>query len=57
MIILKCFYEFMRNALLAGVIVSAACGVIGTLVPNRVCSSACIAHAAYGGVGIACCWD
>ncbi|NMC16559.1 MAG: metal ABC transporter permease [Chloroflexi bacterium] len=48
-------YEFMRNALLAGVIVSAACGVIGTLVVlNRIVFiSGGIAHAAYGGVGIA----
>ena len=48
-------YEFMRNALLAGVIVSAACGFIGTLVVlNRIVFiSGGIAHAAYGGVGIA----
>lgn len=48
-------YEFMRNALLAGVIVSAACGIIGTLVViNRIVFiSGGIAHAAYGGVGIA----
>ncbi len=48
-------YEFMRNALLAGVIVSAACGVVGTLVVlNRIVFiSGGIAHAAYGGVGIA----
>ena len=48
-------YEFMRKALLAGVIVSAACGIIGTLVViNRIVFiSGGIAHAAYGGVGIA----
>ena len=48
-------YEFMRNALLAGVIVSVACGIIGTLVVlNRIVFiSGGIAHAAYGGVGIA----
>ncbi|HOE35830.1 MAG: metal ABC transporter permease [Chloroflexi bacterium] len=48
-------YEFMRNALLDGVIVSAACGVVGTLVVlNRIVFiSGGIAHAAYGGVGIA----
>ena len=48
-------YEFMRNALLAGVIVSAACGIIGTLVVlNRIVFiSGGIAHAASGGVGIA----
>lgn len=48
-------YEFMRNALLASVLVSIACGIIGTLVVlNRIVSiSSGIAHAAYGGVGIA----
>ncbi len=48
-------YEFMRNALLAGVMVSVACGLIGTLVVlNRIVFlSGGIAHAAYGGVGIA----
>jgi zinc transport system permease protein len=47
-------YEFMRNALMAGLLVSIACGVIGTLVVvNRVVFiSAGIAHAAYGGVGL-----
>jgi len=45
----------MRNALLAGVLVSIACGIIGTLVVlNRIVFiSGGIAHAAYGGVGIA----
>ncbi|MFZ3070821.1 MAG: metal ABC transporter permease [Anaerolineaceae bacterium] len=48
-------YEFMRNALLAGVLVSVACGIVGTLVVlNRIVFiSGGIAHAAYGGVGIA----
>ncbi|HAE86005.1 MAG TPA: hypothetical protein DCG78_05805 [Anaerolineaceae bacterium] len=48
-------YAFMRNALLAGVLVSIACGIIGTLVVlNRIVFiSGGIAHAAYGGVGIA----
>ena len=48
-------YGFMRNALLAGVLVSIACGIIGTLVVlNRIVFiSGGIAHAAYGGVGIA----
>lgn len=47
-------YEFMRNALMAGLLVSIACGVIGALVVvNRVVFiSAGIAHAAYGGVGL-----
>jgi len=47
-------YEFMRNALIAGVLVSVACGIIGTfIVLNRsVFVSAGIAHAAYGGIGL-----
>jgi zinc transport system permease protein len=45
----------MRNALLAGVLVSVACGVVGSLVVvNRLSSlSGGIAHAAYGGLGLA----
>ena len=48
-------YDFMRNALLASVLVSIACGIIGTLVVlNRIVFiSGGIAHAAYGGVGVA----
>ncbi|HUM49978.1 MAG TPA: metal ABC transporter permease, partial [Anaerolineaceae bacterium] len=48
-------YTFMRNALWAGILVSIACGIIGTLVVlNRIVFiSGGIAHAAYGGVGIA----
>jgi zinc transport system permease protein len=48
-------YEFMRNALLAGVLVSIACGVVGSLVVvNRLSSLAGgVAHAAYGGLGLA----
>lgn len=48
-------YEFMRNALLAGLLTSIACGIIGTLVVvNRIVFiSGGIAHAAYGGVGLA----
>lgn len=48
-------YEFVRNALLAGVLISIACGVIGSLVVvNRmVFISGGIAHAAYGGIGLA----
>lgn len=47
--------EFMRNALLAGLLASLICGVIGTLVVvNRIVFlSGGIAHAAYGGIGIA----
>ncbi len=48
-------YEFMQNALLAGVLVSLVSGIIGTLVVlNRMVGiSGGVAHAAYGGVGIA----
>ena len=48
-------FEFMRNALLAGVIASIICGVIGSLiVVNRlVFLSGGIAHSAYGGIGLA----
>ncbi len=48
-------FEFMRNAVMAGVLASVICGVIGTLiVVNRlVFLSGGIAHSAYGGVGLA----
>ena len=47
-------FDFMRNALLAGLLVSIACGMIGTLVVvNRIVFiSGGIAHAAYGGIGL-----
>ena len=47
-------YGFMRSALAAGVLVSIACGVIGTfIVINRIVFlSGGIAHAAYGGIGL-----
>jgi len=47
--------EFMRNALLAGLLASVMCGIIGTLVVvNRIVFiSGGIAHAAYGGIGLA----
>lgn len=48
-------YGFMRNALMAGVLVSLACGMIGTLVvlKRMVFISGGVAHTAYGGVGLA----
>lgn len=48
-------YEFMQNALIAGVLVSLISGIIGSLiVANRmVFLAGGIAHAAYGGIGIA----
>ena len=47
-------YDFMRNALLAGLLASVACGIVGTyVVVNRfVFVGGAIAHAAYGGVGL-----
>ena len=48
-------FEFIRNALLAGLLASVICGVVGTLiVVNRlVFLSGGIAHSAYGGIGLA----
>ena len=48
-------YEFMRNALVAGLLASVICGIMGTLVVvNRIVFlSGGIAHAAYGGIGLA----
>ena len=47
-------FAFMRNALIAGVLVSIACGVMGAfVVVNRIVFiSGGIAHAAYGGIGL-----
>jgi zinc transport system permease protein len=47
-------FAFMRNALIAGVLVSVACGVMGAfVVVNRIVFiSGGIAHAAYGGIGL-----
>lgn len=48
-------FEFMRNAILAGLLASIACGLIGSLiVVNRISFLAGgIAHGAYGGIGLA----
>ncbi|WFS63541.1 iron chelate uptake ABC transporter family permease subunit [Pseudodesulfovibrio thermohalotolerans] len=48
-------FDFMQNALAAGLLASLICGVIGTLVVvNRIVFiSGGIAHASYGGVGLA----
>jgi zinc transport system permease protein len=48
-------FEFMRNALLAGLLASIICGIMGTLVVvNRIVFlSGGIAHAAFGGIGLA----
>ncbi len=48
-------FGFMRNALMTGILVSIACGIIGTfVVVNRIVFiSGGIAHTAYGGIGLA----
>ncbi|NVJ53222.1 MAG: metal ABC transporter permease [Campylobacteraceae bacterium] len=48
-------YDFIQNAILAGVLVSIAAGIIGSLiVVNRITFLAGgIAHSAYGGIGLA----
>ncbi len=48
------FEKFMRNAIIAGLLVSIACGIIGKLVfVNRIVFiSGGIAHAAYGSIGL-----
>lgn len=47
-------YQFMQRALIAAVLVSIACGIVGTyVVIKRIVSlSGAISHAAFGGVGI-----
>ena len=47
-------YEFMRNALLAAVLVNIACGIVGTYVVIKkiVFISGGISHAAFGGIGL-----
>jgi len=47
-------YGFFQNALIAGVLASIACGVIGTyvVVKRMVSVSGGISHAAFGGIGL-----
>ena len=47
-------FEFMRNALMAAVLVSIACGIVGTYVVIKriVFISGGISHAAFGGIGL-----
>ncbi len=47
-------YEFMRNALLAALLASVACGVVGTyvVVKRIVFIAGGISHAAFGGIGL-----
>ncbi len=48
-------YEFMQNALAAGLLAAVACGLVGALVVvgRMVFLAGGIAHAAYGGIGLA----
>ena len=47
-------YEFMRNALMAAILVSVTCGIVGTYVVIKriVFISGGISHAAFGGIGL-----
>lgn len=47
-------YEFMKNALIAAILASIACGIIGTYVVIKriVFISGGISHAAFGGIGL-----
>jgi len=47
-------YDFMRNALLAGLLASVACGIVGVYVVTKriVFISGGIAHASFGGIGL-----
>jgi len=47
-------YEFMRNALMAGLLASIACGIMGAyvVVKRIVFISGGISHCAYGGIGL-----
>ncbi len=47
-------YEFMRNAVLAAILASVACGIIGSyvVVKKIVSISGSIAHSAFGGIGL-----
>jgi zinc transport system permease protein len=47
-------YQFMQNAIIAGVLASIICGIIGVMIVEKklVMMSGGIAHTAYGGVGL-----
>lgn len=52
-------YEFVQNALIAGFLAAFICGVVGSLVVvNRMIFLAGgVAHASYGGIGVALFWN
>ena len=47
-------YEFIRNAMIATILVNIACGIVGTFVVTKriVFISGGISHAAFGGIGL-----
>lgn len=47
-------YEFMRNAIIAAILVNIACGIVGTyvVIKKLVFISGGISHAAFGGIGL-----
>lgn len=47
-------YQFIQNALLAGILASIVCGIIGVIIVEKklVMMSGGIAHTSYGGVGL-----
>lgn len=47
-------FEFMRNAMMAGLLASLACGIVGVyvVVKKIVSMSGSIAHASFGGIGL-----
>ena len=47
-------YQFMQNALIAGILASVACGIVGTyvVVKRIVFIAGGISHAAFGGIGL-----
>jgi zinc transport system permease protein len=47
-------FEFMRNAMLAGLLASVACGIVGVyvVVKKIVSMSGSIAHSSFGGIGL-----
>ena len=49
-------FEFVQNALIAAVLVAIACGVMGSyVVVNKIAGTAGgVAHASFGGIGLAC---
>lgn len=52
-------YEFVQNALLSGFLAALICGIVGSLVVvNRmVFLAGGVAHASYGGIGVALFWN